>query len=345
MALRVICAAAVITAAPSSQAAQRHLVLVSASPGLDLERLATALQIYVDGFDITVRTIPYHGEGDLREQLAANRQTGLRLDAVALVRIVAGPSSRIEIQLVDRVSDKSVISSLKRPPREQDLCRTLALKVQALLRSAWAEEPSQLRAMPGLARLAMPAAAPDAAPTQLAATGSRAAPPRAPSLEVAYALLAFPLDGLVQQGVSVSGTLPLGRRLEVGVGLQALDSLRAVRDDVTATVHTIPLDLRAGMRGSRGRLEGALSVVGQVLFAWADSSSTGATVRSQWAVEPALGLQAKVGVRLGHRFRFFLSSTTLGILAGKRFTVRGEKIMDLARLQTGAQLGLGIDLQ
>ena len=334
MGLGAACAAALLTWASVAPAAERHLVLVSVSPGLDVERLASVLKIYVDGYHITVRTTPFAAAGDLREQLATSRRAGLESAAVASVRLVAGSPTHIEIQLVDQLSDKAILSSLKRPAREEDLYRTLALKLQALLRSTWSEEPSQLSARPELARLVAPLPAPS----------PPAARRRGPSLDVSYALFMFPLAGHLQQGVAVSAAVPLRTLFEVGGGVQALLPLKTQLDDVTATMHTLPVGVRGGVRGARGRLEGALSLALQVLVAWVDGSSPVARVRSEWTVEPALGLEARAACRLWGRSRLFVSGSALGVPAGKRFTVRSDNALDLTRLATGAQAGLSVDL-
>jgi hypothetical protein len=107
----------------------RPSVVVTAAAPRDDERLADALRAYLDELDVEVRTAPAAPTGDLRAELAATAQIGAAGRAWAVVRIAAGEPGNAEIELVDRVTDKSLVTSVPRPRRDEDLYRGVALEV------------------------------------------------------------------------------------------------------------------------------------------------------------------------------------------------------------------------
>jgi hypothetical protein len=310
-----------------------HRLVVTAAPPLDADRLADVLRTYLDGYDVEVRARQAPpSAGDLRQDLAATRSAADEARAFAAVRI-ATDGQTVEIQLVDALAKKSLVATLSRPRRDEDLYRTLALKVQLLLRSALYESaPTLATTAPTLARLVEPVPSPPPPPIL-----------RAPRLllEVAYALVTFPLGGVVQNGVTVDGRF-VRKRLEVALGVSALTSLTASRANVTAVIHTVPIVLSAGLHLRGRRLEGSLDGAAELLVVNVDASSSDQSVRSERTVEPALGLQAAGRVRLGSIVRVYLRASALGILTGDRYTANGVALVDLARLQVGAEAGLAL---
>src|SRR5581483_3216657 len=193
-------------------------VVVTAEPPVDAERLADAVRAYLDehGIEVQVRGAEAGAAGDLRRQLAEARRIGEAVRALAVMRASAGAAGRIEIELVDLATDKALVAEVARPPRDEDLYRTLALKIQALLRATLSEAPERLAATPPLLGLVAPPPRPPAAPP---APGSRRL-----ALETGYTLLAFPLAPLTLHGLAVSVALAPRPWLELALGSAALTS-------------------------------------------------------------------------------------------------------------------------
>jgi hypothetical protein len=314
----------------AARAEERHVVVVTAAPPLDAERLADVLRTYLEGYEVEVRArAAAPTADDLRQQITATRAAAEEVRAFAAIR-VASTGETVEVQLVDELAKKSLVATIPRSRRDEDLYRTLALKVQLLLRSALYESAPALTATaPALARL----------------VATPPAPLRAPrlSLEVAYALVTFPLGHAVQNGVVVGGRLDY-RRLEFGLGIAALEPLTATQADVTAVIHTVPIFLAAGWHFRGRRVDGSLDALGELLVVVVDPRSAAGPVRSIRSVEPALGAEATIRVLLGSIVRLYVRPSLLGILAGDRYVANGAPLVDLSRLQVGVEAGLTVAL-
>src|SRR5688572_28170928 len=185
---------ALVLLAGTAAAFERPTLVVTAAPPLDVERLADLVRTYLEGYEVDVRTAPAVQAGEMREQLAATEAAAAGARAVAAVRVAGAAGTTVEIQLVDRVTHKALVTQVQRLGRDEDFYRTLALKVQALLRSALSEDPPAVKQV-----------APALAPLVVVAPPPPAPPPHRISLEVAYVLSSFPIGGLVQHGVSLLG--------------------------------------------------------------------------------------------------------------------------------------------
>jgi hypothetical protein len=313
-------------------AAERSLLVVSARPPLDGERLADALRAYLESLDVDVRVVPAAPGSDLLQALAAAQRAGEGAGVFASVRIAASGGSA-DIVLVDRVNEKMLIATMSRPGRDQDLYRAVALKVQALLRSALAEDAARVAERPALAKLASP-------PPPAVVAAQPQPLDRHFVLEAAYALSAFPLGGLVQHGASVLGRFEIGPG-EIGLGVQALAPLTLARDDVTAVVHHVPIMVSGGLHLRRPRLEGAVGALLQVGVISLSASSPLAEVRSDLTALASLGLHATGRVRVTPRFFFHLRAVVLGVMAGAKYAVRGETFFAFEQLQVSLEVGLG----
>jgi hypothetical protein len=327
-----LAAALLLLASPA--AAERSLLVVSAPPPLDGERLADALRVYLGGDDVEVRVVPATPGTDLLQALAAAQRAGEATGVVASVR-VASTSGSADIVLVDRLNDKMLIASIPRRGRDPDLYRAVALKVQALLRAALSEEVSRVAERPTLARLVAPPPAP-----AVVVTPRPPARERHLALDAAYAMSSFPLGGLVQHGASLMGRFEIGPG-ELCLGVQALAPLTLTRDDVTAIVHHVPIVVSGGLRLRRPRFEGVAGAVLQVGVIALSANSPLAEVRSDVTALASLGLQLTGRVRVTPRFFFHLRASVLGVMAGARYAVRGETLVELAQLQVGLEAGLG----
>ncbi len=259
--------AAMLLAYSAAAHAGRYRVVVTAVAPIDADRLAEAMRAYLDEFAVDVVTAPASTDAELRAQLDATNASGAQLSAIASIRVAGGRSGTVEIALVDRLGDKALVAALARPPRDADLYRALALKMQALLRSALYERREALATTaPALSRLV---AAPIAPPR-----------PRRWSLDAGYALVSFPLYGAVEHGVAVDVRVTLGRLFELGLGADAVAPVQATRQDVSAVLVAVPIKLRGGVHGSRGRWQGAVGAIAEALVVSMDASSASAAVRS-----------------------------------------------------------------
>jgi hypothetical protein len=303
---------------------------VTAAGPLDGERLADALRAYLDDLSIDVRTAVAAPGGDLRSELRGTDEIGAAVRAWAVVRIAPGAPGSAEIELVDRVTEKSLVTAVPRPRRDEDLYRAVALKVQALLRATLSEPSAAVASSPALARLA-------------------AAPPPPPrearfALETALAFVAFPGGGQAQQGLAVSGNARLGEHLEVALGTAALSSLRADAGAVSATVSRVPVALAARLRAGRERWEVTAGLVGEVAVVSLHASSPTLAVRSGWSLVPAAGAQAGGRLRLGGRAWAYGRVAALGVVASQHYSAQGQPLLALSGLELGGEAGLGVAL-
>ncbi len=328
----VRCLFLMLLVAPAVAKGERHTLIVTAAPPLDGQRLADMLGTYLDSFSIDVRAIAAGPSLDLRDQLERTRNEANAARAIAGVRVTDSNAKEIEIQVVDRITGKALVTAVARPARDEDLYRTLALKVQSLLRSTLLEEPAKLEPLPALARLAL--ANPPAAPAR----------PRQLFLEAGYALVTFPIGNIVQHGVGLLVRFDFNRHFEVGLGIDALAPVTAQGGDVTAVLFTVPIRLSASAHLRRGRFDGALGMVGEVLIVSVNAASTTSEVASYLSATPALGAQVQGRPRLTDVLGLYLRASAIGLLLADTFTVRGETVAALDALQVDAQLGLGVAL-
>ncbi len=311
--------------------AAHPLLLVTATPRLDAERLADALRTYLDEFHIEVRTAPGAPQGELRDELARTAELGAHARAWAIVRLDEATPGSAEIALVDRLTSKAIVTSVQRPPRDEDLYRVVALKVQSLLHATLAEPSEPGARPPALAELALappPAASAETQPRLM--------------LDTAFAWVGFPSNGLTQQGLAVSLRARLGERLEVGIGTQALSALRAQRGDVNAVVNRIPVRavLRFVLRGARWQAAAGPAVeLGVVSL---ETTSQTLAVRSERSVVPALGVEAGAHLRISERVWLLLRAAALEALVDRRYTAQAQPLLALTGPEVTVEGGVAV---
>ena len=312
--------------------AERYRVVVTAAPPLDADRLAEAMRAYLEEFSVDVVTAPAALDDDLRAQLDATNASGAQVGAIVSIRVAGGRSGTIEIALVDRLDAKALVATLSRPRRDSDLYRALALKMQALLRSALYERREALAAeAPSLGRLV---AAPVASPR----------PRRRLALDAGYALVSFPLHGAIEHGVRVDLRVALGRWLELGLGVDIVAPSSLKSQDVGATLVAVPIQVHGAVRGSRGRWQGAIAAIAEALVVSLDASSASALVRSDLTAAAGLGLGLSGRVHIAGPLSLYAEASAFGLLDGPRYFVRGALLADLSRLQVSASAGLAVSL-
>ncbi len=310
-------------------------VEVTAMAPIDAQHLADVLRAYLDEYGVRVESAVATEPGDLRRQLADARQLGQRVRAMAVVRVQGGEGTRgtVEIDIVDLATEKVLIAEVVRPPRDEDLYRALALKIQASLRATLSEAPERIGPGSGLARLV---ASQTAAPPPRASAAGRFA------LETGYLLFVFPLSGVALQGLSLSGAFAPWRWLDLTAGTGLLGAARGESGGVTAAGTVVPLLASARVRFGGDRVQAMLGPAVQLTYVGVTPSSATAAVRTTRYVMPGLGADAEARLRVGEVAWVYGRVTALGVLLGERYLVDGQMVLDTSRLQASASLGLGL---
>ena len=248
--------------------------MVTAAAPLDSQRLADALRTYLDEFGIHVEVAPATADGDLRKQLDDSRHLGEAVRAVAVVRVEREMPGQVEVQLIDLATDKALVVTVRRPARDEDLYRALALKIQAVLRATLSEARAEIAPESAVGKLVAAneaAPSPPREPTEPATavatiSSSRETPAEHPiddhgrsptgfALATGYTVVSFPVGGLVLQGVEVGGAVRPERWLELTLGVAALASARAEGNGVDAGLSVVPVSASALLRLAQRRTE------------------------------------------------------------------------------------------
>lgn len=310
-------------------------VVVTAAPPVDAQRLTDALRAYLGDLGVRVEAAPAEPaeSGDLRRQLLEARRAGEAVRAVAVVRAEAGAVGGIEIELVDLATEKALVTAVPRPPRDEDLYRTLALKIRALLRSTFSESPERLASRGAVARLVAPGGA------EAPAAGL---PPEARrALEIGYAARR-PLSGPVLQGLSLAGVLPLRPSLELALGASGLAAPTIRAGDVSASPSIVSIEASARWRRAGQTFDFGAGPSAEVGFANISTTSTTTAVRSSHDLILALGADAEGRARWGATFFAFVRPVARGVLVGDRYAIAGQPVLDTARLELAFTVGIGL---
>ena len=322
-------------------------LVVTAAPPLDAQRLADAVRAYLDEYGIRVESAVAAAPGDLRRQLADARGIGEAVRAMAVVRAQSGARGTIEIQLVDLATEKILIAEVPRPPRDEDLYRALALKIQASLRATLSEAPERLDPGSGLIRLASSPAG-SAAESVSSAPGGPASSPAAArfSLETGYLVIGSPFTGAgpALQGLTVVAAFAPRPWLEVTLGTAGLGSARAEAGGVVAVATVLPLFAAARLRLAARHAEALVGPAAALAYVAIAPSSTSVAVRPTRDLDPALGLEVEGRLRAGASVWLYARARALGVLAGERYRAQGQLLFDTSGAQVSASAGVGIGL-
>jgi hypothetical protein len=325
-------AALLVGTVDPSPPVQRPLVLVSAAAPLDGQRLADALGAYLDERGVKVELTRPVDEPALEPRIAALRQAASDAGALAAVHVQRTAAS-VQIDLVDVVTDKSLLSIVSTPQRDADLYRTVALKIQALLRATASEPEAGVEASPPLARLAAEAS-----------RRVEAAPPRL-ALGAGYVLWAFAPAGLYAQGLAVDARAHLGRLFTVSLGAAAITAVRGRSGDAAVAANLFPLDLAVMARIVDRRLQLSAGLAGQIALVDATASGTGTAVRRVREPFGAAGARVEARLAVGATTWLWLSGALSGVVLGERFTVAGAPAVDMSSLLAVFGLGIGVGLR
>lgn len=310
-------------------------IVVTATGPVDAQRLSDALAVYLGEFGIDVQNAPADDTGDLRARMASARRLGESVRAVAVIHAASDSPDAVEIELDDLTTHKTLIASIPKPPRDEDLYRTLALKIQALLRATLSEARGSLDPRSAAGRLASEQTLAATAPAGGVAAGRL-------SLEAGYQALSLAAAGVTLQGLAATASWTLGRRFDVAVGTAALGSTRVSAGGVDAVAQLVPLFAAARARWGWRRVSVLAGPSMEVSLASITAVSASVPVRSSRDVIVALGGQAELRVRVGGPFDLYARGEALGVVEAPSYDVSGMSILDTSRLHVTGGGGLGI---
>ena len=332
-------------------------VLVTASAPLDSQRLADALRSYLDEFGIRVAAAAAGSPADLRKQLAEERRLGEAVRAVAVVRAERVTPGTIEIEIMDLATEKALVATVPRPARDEDLYRSLALKIQAILRSTLSEGRDQMKPGSGVDRFVSEGRAAVGSPPAVPSTNPQVAmgagvdetgtsarerqPPRL-ALETGYLVLAFPVGGPAFQGLAATGIVRAGRRFDLTLGSGVLSSVRAQGGGVDAVATIVPIFASARIHLERKRAEILFGPSAQAAFVSVSPSSANLAVQSTRNLILAVGGEAEGRLAFWEAAWLFARGQALAVLAGERYDVLGMPIFDTSRFEITATIGVGV---
>jgi hypothetical protein len=316
-------------------------IVVTTAPPLDTQRLADALRVYLNEFGIEVEIAAPDEADDLRERIADARRLGESVRAVAVIRAEPGTPDEVEIELTDLATDKTLIATMPKAVRDADLYRTLALKIQAILRATLSEARATLDPQSAVGRLVS-----ESAPAPPTSPAPAAAPP-APgplALEAGYGALSLTASGVILQGLGLSATCSLPRRIDVSIGTALLSSAHVSSAGVDAVASLVPVLIGVRARWRKARVELSAGPTGELGIASVTGISASVPVRSSRDILLALGADAQVELAIGGPAWAYLRAGALGVLDGPRYDIEGVPVLDTSRLQLSLGAGLALRL-
>jgi hypothetical protein len=317
----VAVAAWLAVAAPAPAGARSVLVATAVEP-LRVDKLADALRTYLDFQRVEVRTAPAVVSGDLRADLGALAQAGAGEQATTVLRITSAFDHAVEIALTDLPSQRTIITTIPRSERDEDLYRTLALKVQGLLRVT-EEQPTAMATV---------AAAPPAS-----------SEPSVVDVQGGLTAVSFPLGDVTQAGFLLRPRWAMtpGLRLSLGARVMPAAERRAGGTDVRMRAVPLVAGIERCWRTSRLELAVGFVVLAEIRYA---EATAGPATRSDWAFVPGAGPSLAFGIRLGRAVRLSLQAAAIGLPWSSRYRVDGATVLDASRLQLPVDLTLDVGI-
>jgi hypothetical protein len=294
-----------------ASSAQAVVLRVSAEAPLSVERLADALRSYVDGAEVEVAAVGRADSHDGVSMAPGVVEVALRRQGVS--------DEDVELVLLD--GETTILNSLPGAMRIEDLYRTVALKVHALLqRRLSASTPA----------------------TDLIA--DRRAPSRdrrdSLMLDAGLALL-VPSAGPVREGLRLGAGLRLATHwhLLMGAYLEAQQSTRV--NEIDVSTWELPVFLDAGVDWHQGAWSGRLDLVGHAAVRRISAQAPELISNSDLALSPRVGGAAGFGVAVGRLLHLQVRMALLAVLADSRYRVDGQEISPSARALGVVEVGLG----
>jgi len=296
-------------------AARATPLRVSAEPPLSGERLGDALRSYVDGAEVTLEAAP----GKTSTALPTEPGTV----AITLQRsTMAGEDA--EVVLVDR--EETIVARLPGALRTEDLYRTAALKVQALLqrRATVAHGMAMGEALAGATNN----------------RGDDARPGRDSLLLDVDLAMVVPTRGPAHEALRLGVGLQLGQRWRLDLGTYLEPRQTADAQGIHVTAWEVPVYVSLGFAWRTGLWQGWLEGVGHAAFRKVSAEASGLVSNSDTAVSPRMGLAVGAAVAVAPGVRAHARITALAVLADARYRVDGQEVWPAAAALVLADLGL-----
>jgi hypothetical protein len=317
-------------------------IVVTTAPPLDSERLADALRVYLGEFGISVEVAPADQSDDLRQRIADARRLGESVRAVAVIRAEPGTPDEVGIELTDLATDKTLIATMPKAARDEDLYRTLALKIQAILRATLSEARASLDPHSAVGRLMSEGPPVIATPTP---APPPAAPPGPLSLQIGYEARSLSSAGVVLQGAALTATYNLVGRFELSLGTSLLNSTHLTGAGVDAAASLLPVLFGVHARWGRQRVElaaGPVAEVGVISVTAPPMMTAAPPIRSSRDILLALGGEAELRFRITGPAWGYLRGGALGVLDGPRYDIEGVPALDTSGLELSLGAGVGL---
>jgi hypothetical protein len=309
-------------------------IVVTTTPPLDAQRLSDALRVYLDEFGIRIENASIAEANDLSQRIADARRLGESVRAVAVIRAGRGTTDEVEIELVDLQTQKTLLATVTKPTRDEDLYRTLALKIQAILRATLSEARGSLDPKSAVGRLV-------SEPTEPPAPAPPPRPPGPLTIEAGYDAASFPTAGVVFQGLAIGATYSLPRWFDLAIGTVDFGSVQVSGSGVNVFANLYPLEVSAAVRLRRSHVALSAGPVAEAALI-SVTASGGATATSRDMIL-ALGGQATVRIKIAGPAWGYLRAAALGVLLGPSYDVGGVPLLDTSRLELGGGAGLGVN--
>jgi hypothetical protein len=320
-------------------------IVVTAAGALDAQRLSDALHAYLGDVDIAVENAPAGDPRDIRQRMAEAKQLGESVRALAVIHAEGGSADAIEIELDDLTTQKTLIATVPKPPRDEDLYRTLALKIQSLLRATLSEARDTLDPASPAGRLA--------AESEVSVSPAPAPPPQWENplagrlaLETGYQVLSLAAAGVVLQGMSVVASWKIGRRFDVALGIAVLDPRNVPAGDVSVAGDIKPIFGAARAHWRWRRVEVLVGPSLEVALASITpppvTPKMTVTIRSSRDMILAAGAEGEVRLSLTGPLALYARGDVLGVLDAPAYEVGGASILDTSRLHVAGSVGVGM---
>ena len=232
-----------------------------------------------------------------------------------------GSGEDAEVVLVE--GEETIFARLPGALRTEDLYRTAALKVQALLqRRAAISEVTR----------------PDEALSE------RVRPPPAAARDRLWldAGLAFmlPSDGLAREGLRLGAGLRFAERWRLGLGAYLEPPQSTSSQGIKVSAWEIPFWLSFGFDWHQGKWQGWLDAVGHAAVRSISAEASGIVSNSDTALSPRAGGALGFALALSPGLRADARVSLLAALADTRYRVDGQVVWPAARTLLLVELGL-----
>ncbi len=321
------------------QAQALDRIVVTTAPPLDTQRLADALRVYLNEFGITVDVAPPDQTDDLRQRIADARRLGESVRAVAVIRAEPG-TDEVGIELTDLATDKTLIATMPKTARDEDLYRALALKIQAILRATLSEARGTLDPRSAVGRLVSESPPRITSPPDVPSPSSPGL-----SLQAGYEALSLSASGVVLQGAALTATYSLRTRLDLflGTALLASTHLSSGGVDAGAIASVLPVLFGVRVRWTKQRVELAVGPVAEVGVTSVTAINPAMPpLRSSRDILLALGGEGELRLRITGPAWGYLRAGALGVLDGPRYAIEGVPVLDTSQLQLSLSAGVGL---